>query len=76
MSAAAYAVSICIFAVMLGFVLRDNNKKITRNFQKVVNHLERIDERLANVESLCVAQERQRDFDNQLIRAAAGTDGK
>lgn len=76
MSAEVYAISICVFAAGLGLVQRGINTRLSRVFQRIGERLEKIDERLANVESLCVAQEKQRDFDNQLIRAAAGTDGK
>ncbi len=68
MAAEVSLISIIVFAAGLGFILRGNDKKISRNFKVLFERLERIDERIANVESLCVEQERQHDFDNRLTR--------
>ncbi len=70
MSAEAYFVSTVVFATALGLVMKSINLKVSAAFRKIAERLEQMDQRLANLESLCVAQEQQREFDNGWIRAA------
>lgn len=76
MSAEVNAVCIIVFACGLGVVMRIHLTRISTAFHKVVERLDRLDDRLANVESLCVAQEKQREFDNRLNQTAGSPEGK
>jgi len=66
---------ICVAAIVAGVLEKwlKYNRQDTAGRQNSTETLDRLDameRRLANLESICVEQERTRKFDDELIRAA------
>lgn len=68
---------ICVVAIVAGVIekwIKYNRQDVAgrQSSTEILERFEAMERRLANIESICVEQERTRKFDDELIRAAVG----